>query len=130
MIVGSIFILGLLFILPAVLFYTFSKSKAPFQLGILFGSIHLFLILLLSVYIYANIKQDGDLVLLFLIAYGLDIPVSLLTIPITGIAEKIIGTSFVLTNFWVPGIVFAIFGTLQYFFIGLGLGKLFKSRFA
>ncbi len=129
MIVGASVVLVLLFIVPAILFYIFSKTKSPFKLGLLLGAIHFFLIIALAVFVYASIQRDGESVMLFLIPYGLDFPASFITLPLFFVSNKLGIDGFMVINFWIPSLVFSIFGSLQYFFIGVILGRLFKKVF-
>ena len=103
----------LLFILPffitIVLFYGFSKTNKPTVLATLFGLVHISLVIAMAVYINSYPSTLADLLWIFLVM--IDMPISLCFI-----SEG---------NFSVRTL--ALFGTLQYFIIGLGLGYLFNK---
>lgn len=127
-IIAVVIFLVLSFAIPVILFFRFSKTKHPFGLARLLGGIHLFLVVLCGVFIYFGIKRDPEAVLIWLLFFGFDMPVSLL-LYLIHIVDKAMGYpySFMWRNFYIPFIFFALLGSAQYFFIGVAIGRLYKK---
>ena len=123
MIISAVFI-TLFLIFVGFLIFLFSENIVPIRLGIIFAAVHFVLILFVSGYIYWGIQGDSETVMLFLLIYALDFPVSFLTLPLNSAWTKFIGNSFMVTNFYIPSLTFLLFGSTQYFLIGFGIGKL------
>lgn len=109
----------------SILFLLFSKNKKPLHLGAILGISHLFLVILLAYAIYRS--SDGEACMGWLIFYGVDIPSSFMVDIISKLFNSIWGNNAIRNNYHIPFATFAIFGSLQYFFIGLGIGYLCRK---
>ncbi len=106
------------------------KTQAlPYRLGVILGSVHFFLALGWSILIYQAMAKDSEAVMGLLPLYFVDVPASLLTVPVSMISEKLIGYNFMATNFYIPCTIFVLFGSLQYILLGLGTGALYRKVF-
>jgi hypothetical protein len=125
MITGAIGIIVLFFLIPSYWFIRFSKAKKPLSLGATYGILHLILVGMLAVYIYLSLQRDPEIAMLLFPVYLLDVPSSVLAILFSFLVEKRIGYQFLTINFYIPAVTFLVLGSVQYFFVGLGLGKLY-----
>ena len=117
----------LAFIISTILYFSLSKTKKPYTLGIIYGIIHLSYVLYLTIDIYFALAKDGEAFFGFLPVYLLDMPSSLLTVVFNFLSRNIFGYIGVAECFYIPAIVFMVFGSLQYFLIGTGVGWIYKK---
>ena len=114
------------FITVAILYLKLSKAKSPLKLGSYFFILHLFLILIFSIRLYPLLRADDLYYIYFVPLCILDLPISLLNGLISFLAENnIIHFSF--NGFFLLYIfILALLGSIQYFIIGLFIGKLYR----
>jgi hypothetical protein len=110
----------LFIIVPGLIYFCFSKAKSVFKLGIIFGVTHFSFAVLLTILLLAC-GPEAEMGFPFL--FILDFPVSLLMFLTNAIFLRI-GSMY--SSFWIPAAVSIIFGSLQYFFIGIGIGFLYN----
>ena len=109
----------LLVVLPTFLFLKFSKTKSPLKLGIILGSLHFVPALLISLYymkLPLSVELGGFGILLILAIY--DFPISFLSIP----------SMMILFPNRIGLILIIILGALQYFFLGILIGRWYRKR--
>ena len=120
-------ILLIAFVFLFIAIYFLAKYKGPFQIGLLFGGIHLIIVLALSVLIFFRLNSDGEAVMAFIPLLIFDFPMSFLIEPSNKLADMLIGHNFMVSNFFVPASIFVILGSVQYFIGGYLLGLIIKK---
>jgi hypothetical protein len=118
----------LLFIVLAFLFFKFSKKKDPIRLGVYFFIIHFIWVVLYAFWLDLLLRVDGLYFVLIWPLVIIDLPISLLNGVLVFLTENnIINCSF--RNFFLMCVsVFALLGSLQYYFIGLFVGIKFRRN--
>ena len=116
------------FSIATILYFKFSKTKNPIWHGVIFGIIHLIIVIVVSAMIYPGIGRDAECGMGFIVLYIIDLPI-LRALPFLSNAEEIAnkffgGYSYMRAHFYIPVAICGIFGTLQYFLIGTGIGLL------
>ena len=124
MIVGAVGMIILFLCVPGLLFFYFSKTRKPSVLGRIYSVLHLCVAVALSLYVYIIIPKDYEAAMLLFPLYVLDVPVSVIAIFISFLIEKVIGYKFMVIHLYVPAAVFIVLGSIQYFFVGKGIGRL------
>ena len=112
----------LLFLIPIILFFCFSKKKNPFGLARLLGMVHLFFVVIIAVFIYFGMKKETDTAMVWILLYMIDMPISFLLPSIELLVTKNILDNSMMSNFYIPFIFFGLLGSIQYFFIGATIG--------
>lgn len=125
MVMGGALLVVLLIIILCLYFVCF-KSKSPKSAGLLLSGIHFIIVASIVIFIGTALKRDGEIVMLFLPIYFIDFPSSLITIPLGYLFGQGAGNTFLINNFIIPTCTFLLFGSAQYYFIGYGIGLLFK----
>ena len=115
------------FIISTILYFLLFKTINPYKLGVIYGIIHLSYIVYLTGDIYFALAKDEEAVLGFLPMFFLDMPSSLLVNVFAYLSRNIFGYKGIAENFYIPAAVFWIFGSLQYFLIGTGVGWIYKK---
>ncbi|MFH1022972.1 MAG: hypothetical protein V1809_06245 [Planctomycetota bacterium] len=108
-----------LFALASFCYYYFSSRRHFWVPPIILASLHAISVVVLAVRI-VSIRDDSGCPseMLWLMFFGIDVPVSYLLIPISKIMEDY---GFAIVNYWLPLVFFIVFGTGQYFAVGTGL---------
>ncbi len=117
----------LLFAIPVIMYFRFSKTKRTLGLAKLLGVIHFCFVALFAVLIYFGMKQDAEVAMIWMLFYIIDIPVSLFLPYLDNLVTKAIGDNFMLANFYIPFMYFSLFGSIQYFFIGRVMGWVYNK---
>jgi hypothetical protein len=127
---GMVFFVGvfvLSLIIVTTLFFFLSKTKKPIQLGMLYAIIHLILVCLLACSIYRS--TDGEACMGWLIFFFIDMPSASLMWLLGKLYLLIFGYSFMVINYHIPFVVSAVFGSLQYFLVGIFVGWAYNKIF-
>jgi hypothetical protein len=124
-----VLLVSLFFIVPAALFFCFSKSKKPAMLGLIFSAVHLILVISVTLFTYSELKSNSVQPGTFFLLLGLvDMPSFMLIFPIGSLLVKAGLNSHMAGNLYIPMIISGVFGTLQYFLIGSWIGWLLKRK--
>jgi hypothetical protein len=115
------------FIISTILYFILFKTINPYKLGIIYGIIHFSYVIYLTGDIYFALAKDGEVFMKFIPIFLLDMPSSLLANVFGLLSRNIFGYKGMAENFYIPAAVFLIFGSLQYFLIGTGIGWVYKK---
>ena len=95
-------------IVISILIYKSSKKNNPLKIGLLLGSIHFFIVVLFDIVIKLALRTHPESGFLWFLVAFIDLPVVLVF--------KFLKMDFMYAS---PYIAFGLFGSLQYFLLGI-----------
>jgi hypothetical protein len=106
-------------------FKKFNSKPAPTKYAVIFFLTHFILVNILAIFIYNAMKNNYEMAMTWVIFIFMDAPISFILFSL--LKNLVEGLSPFFMNFTLPYLIFAIFGSIQYFFYGYLIGKIINA---